>query len=470
MPTEFHAYIKHPTRRREKTRAYDAPARVTIEKGSRFLLLALVVSCLALFATTTRSRGATQFVSLMKVGGLIHGAVVDHVQISIEKAHTAGAEALIVEIDTPGGLLDSTLEIVKLLLNAPLPVFVYVYPSGAQAGSAGVIITMAGHVAAMAPGTNIGAATPVSIQGDMPEDVKKKVKQHTASYIETIAEQRNRNREWARKAVIDAESITSREAEENGVIDFVAKDLSELLSKADGRPVDVKGETRVLHTKGLRVVDVQLDWKEQFKLTLANPSIAFLFLIVAILGIYLEFNHPGLILPGAAGVLSAILFLFSIQIIPFNYLGLVLIALGIVCFILEMKFTSYGLLSVAGLIGFALGSLLLFDVPDRMFDPRSGATFRVPLTLVLPATLGLGLFVIAVMAMIIRVHRGAVQTAAEGMVGLVGTVKKALEPGGVGQVFLHGELWRATADEPVAVGQSVVVLSCENLIVKVKPK
>ncbi|MBN1656042.1 MAG: nodulation protein NfeD [Deltaproteobacteria bacterium] len=423
---------------------------------------------LGFVATPAPLQGSTEFVSAMKLNGLIHGATVDHVQLSIDKAYQSRAQALIIEIDTPGGLLDSTLEIVKLLLNSPIPVLVYVSPPGAQAGSAGVIITMAGHIAAMAPGTNIGAATPVSIQGELPEEMKKKVTQHTASYIETIAEQRNRNREWARKAVIDAESITCREAEENGVIDFVAKDLSDLLAKADGRLVEVKGKEQQLNTKGLRVVEIKLDWKERFKLGLASPSLAFLLLIVAILGIYLEFSHPGLILPGTVGVLSAILFLFSIQIIPFNYLGLALIILGIVCFVLEMKVTSYGLLSVAGLISFAFGSLLLFDVPDQMFDPRSGASFRVPLSLVLPATLGLGLFVVGVMAMVIRVHRRAVLTAFEGMVGQIGTVKKALEPGRVGQVFLHGELWRAISDEPVETGQAVVVTSCDSLIVKVK--
>jgi membrane-bound serine protease (ClpP class) len=449
-------------------RSIDATKVLRGYKRKGFFSSILVIAGLFILAWPSRLEGSTGFVSKMRVEGLIHGAVVSQIQMGIDYALKSRAEALVIELDTPGGLLDATLEIVKLLLNAPLPVIVYVFPSGAEAGSAGVIITMAGHIAAMAPGTNIGAATPVSMQGELPEDLKKKITQHTASYIETIAEKRNRNREWARRAVIDAESITSSAAEKNGVIDFIAKDLSELLSKADGRVVEVEGKELVLHTKGLRVVDVEFSWKERLKLGLANPSFSFLLLICAILGIYLEFSHPGLIVPGALGVLSAILFLFSIEMLPFNYLGLVLILLGIACFVLEMKFTSYGLFSVAGLAGFAFGSLLLFDVPDKMFDPRSSANFRIPLSLILPATLGIGAFVVGVMAMIIRVHRRTVLTAVEGMLGQVGTTQKSLEPREAGQIFLHGELWRAISDEPVNAGDAVVVTSCDGLTLKVK--
>jgi membrane-bound serine protease (ClpP class) len=405
---------------------------------------------------------------LTKIEGLIHEGVVEQVQIGIEQANNARAAALIVQLDTPGGLLDSTTKIVQLILNSPLPVFVYVYPSGAQAGSAGAIITMAGHVAAMAPGTNIGAATPVSMGGDLPEDMKKKAKQHTASYIETIAEERNRNREWARKAVLEAASITAKQAEQKGVIDFVVENIPQLLERADGRIVKVNGKETAIRTKGATVKEVTLDFKQRFKLKLADPSTSFVLLILAVLGIYAEFSHPGLIVPGTIGVLSALLFLISIQILPFNALGLSLIGLGILCFVLEMKFTSYGLLTVSGLVCFATGALMLYDVPEKAFDETSAKALLVPLNLIIPATLALGVFVAGVMYAVMRVMRRSVLTANEGMVGLTGKLTAPLEGGQPGQVFLNGELWRAVSDQPLGQNEKVVVVSCEGLTLKVK--
>ncbi len=413
-------------------------------------------------------RGAGGVVSATGIDGMIHDGVVSLLESSLQSAVRSGSVALLVRLDTPGGLLDSTGDIVQLILNAPLPVIVYVSPSGAQAASAGAIITMAGHIAAMAPGTNIGAATPVSIQGEMPEAMQKKATQHTASYIETIAEQRNRNPEWARKAVIEAESITSRQAEQNGVIDLVASDVDDLLAKIDGRTVEVRGEQVTLSTAGARVVEVQLGWRDRFRIGLADPTLAFLLLVFAVLGIYVEVNNPGLIVPGALGALCAVLFLFAIDVLPFNLFGLLLIALGIVCFVLEMKFTSYGLLALSGVLCFGFGALLLFDVPDQMFDPRTSSQFRVPLAVVLPSTLGMGLFVMGVMYAVVRVQRRQVLTSSEGMLGETGTMRQPLEPGVEGQLFLRGEMWRAVANEPLETGQKVEVIGREGLILKVK--
>lgn len=413
-------------------------------------------------------KGGTRVVSATGIKGMIHDGVVSQLRSSIDSAMRSGSVALLVRLDTPGGLLDSTGEIVQLVLNAPLPVIVYVSPSGAQAGSAGAIITMAGHIAAMAPGTNIGAATPVSIQGDLPEAMKNKVTQHTASYIETIAEQRKRNAEWARKAVIEAESITSRQAEENGVIDLVAADVEELLAEIDGKVVEVKGKQVTLRTRGARVTEVELGWKDRFRIGLASPTLAFLLLLLAVLGIYVEVNNPGLIIPGALGALSAILFLFAIDVLPFNLFGLLLIALGIICFVLEMKFTSYGLLALSGLLCFGFGALLLFDVPDQLFDPRSAAHFRLSLAVILPSTVSMGIFVMGVMYAVVRVQRRKVLTASEGMIGEKGTLRQVLEPGVEGQVFLHGEVWRAVADERLEAGQKVEVASRDGLTLKVR--
>ncbi len=439
----------------------------------RLLSAIFIVAGIALVGLASTSgradpRASPGLVSVTEVKGLIHDGVVSQIEASINDALRSGSVALVIQLDTPGGLLDSTLEIVKLVLNAPLPIFVYVHPPGAQAGSAGAIITMAGHIAAMAPGTNIGAATPVSLQGELPETAKKKIVEHTASYIETIAEQRHRNTEWARKAVVDAKSITSRQAAENGVVDFVAKDFDELLAQADQRVVEVSGKEVTLQTLGARPVHVQLDWKQRLKIFLASPAVAFVCLLLAVVGIYAEVNHPGLVVPGAVGVVSAILFLFSIQLLPFNLLGLVLILLGIICFVLEMKFTSYGLLTAGGLACFAGGALLLFDVPDEMFDPRTASAFRVPLSLVIPATATLGLFVAGVMVAVVRVQRARTLTAAEGMIGERGVLKETLEPGGQGQVFLRGEYWRAISDQQLEAGEQVVVAKCENLTVTVR--
>ena len=427
--------------------------------------LALLIAQPALAQDEER---APRTVYLVDLEGMIHGGVTNKLEKSIDQALRGGAEALVIRMDTPGGLLDSTREIVKVLLNAPLPIFVYVAPSGAHAGSAGVMITMAAHVAAMAPGTNIGAATPVSGTGqEIPEDMKRKVTNDTAAFVEAIAQQRKRNTEWAIDAVRDAVSITDREALKLNVVDIVAPTIDDLLAQADGRVVDVQGKDVTLATKDARIVHVELDLKDRLQIGLANPSLAFAFMLVAILGIYVEVSHPGMIVPGAIGALSAILFLFAIQVLPFNMLGLLLILLSFVLFALEMKFTSYGVLTAAGLASFAGGSLLLFDVPDEVFDPAS-VSFRVPAGLVLPATAALGVFVVLIVFLIVRTHRGRVLSANEGLIGEIGDVRRPPVGNQRGQVFVHGEYWRATSKQPLEVGDRVRVVAYENLTVEVE--
>jgi membrane-bound serine protease (ClpP class) len=418
-------------------------------------------------AVVVPAQDARRVVYATTVKGMIHGGVTGQIEKSIDEATRQGGAALLIELDTPGGLLDATRDIVQTILNAKVPVIVYVSPSGAHAGSAGLMITLAAHVAAMAPGTNIGAATPVSPQGEIPETMKKKVTNDTAAFVEAIAQQRKRNTDWAIKAVRDAVSVTDRDALRLRVIDLIAVTREDVLAQADGRVVSVGGEDRTLRTKGAAIVDVDLGLKDRMAIGLANPNLAFAFLLLAILGLYVEFGHPGLILPGAVGAIAAILFLFSIQVLPFNYLGLLLIALGITLFVLELKFTSFGLLTTGGLAALIAGSLLLFDVPEKMYDPR-GADFGVPLSLVLPATLTLGVFIAAVTFVVVRTLRRRVLTAAEGMVGEEGTVKAAIAPDSPGQVFLHGELWRAAANTPVSVGDRVRVVACTNLTVTVE--
>ena len=430
------------------------------------ILMILVLLGVAALSGPAAQEGR-KVVYVLEIKGMIHDGVTSRLEKAIDEASRQGAAALLIKLDTPGGLLDSTRDIVQKILGAPLPVIVYVCPSGAHAGSAGLMITLAAHVAAMAPGTNIGAATPVSPQGEIPETMKKKVTNDTAAFVEAIAQQRKRNTDWAIKAVRDAVSVTDQDALKLHVIDLIAATPEELLAKADGRTVKVQNGDRKLATKDAMMVDVHLSTKERFQIGLANPSLAFVLLLIAILGIYVEFSHPGLILPGAVGAGAGLLFLFSIQVLPFNYLGLLLIALGITCFVLELKFTSYGLLTAGGLAGLVAGSVLLFDVPEKMYDPR-GPRFGVPLALILPATITLGTFITGVMYLVIRTLRRRVLTATEGMVGEEGTVKVAVEPGAPGQVFLHGELWRAVAEEALEVGDCVRVVACNNLTVTVE--
>jgi membrane-bound serine protease (ClpP class) len=429
---------------------------------SVFLLAVALV-----LAASLAAQDARRVVRVTTVKGMIHGGVTRQLEKAIDVAARQGAEALLIELDTPGGLLDATRDIVQKLLNAPVPVIVYVAPSGAHAGSAGLMITLAAHVAAMAPGTNIGAATPVSPQGEIPETMKKKVTNDTAAFVEAIAQQRKRNTDWAIKAVRDAVSVTDRDALRLRVIDLVAASRDDLLAQADGRVVPVHGQDRTLRTKGASVVAIEMGLKDRVAVGLANPDLAFVFLLVAILGLYVEFGHPGLIFPGAVGAAAGLLFLFSIQVLPFNYLGLLLIAIGITLFALELKFTSYGLLTAGGLACLLAGSLLLFDVPEKVYDPR-GTRFGVPLSLVLPAVLTLGVFVAGVTFVVVRTLRRRVLTAGEGMIGEEGTVKAAIAAGATGQVFLHGELWRAVAGAPLSVGDRVRVVACRNLTVTVE--
>lgn len=433
----------------------------------RLFILFLILFASLAYAQDEIPAESTGTVYRVDMVDMIHKGTTSLLEMSIEQALKGNAEALLIRLDTPGGMLDATRDIVQLLLNAPLPIIVYVAPSGAHAGSAGVMITMAGHIAAMAPGTNIGAATPVSPQGELPEAMKKKVTNDTAAFVEAIAQQRERNTEWAIKAVRDAESVTDKNALELNVIDFIATSVDDLLNQAHGKKVKVDNKEVTLNTKDAKIIDVKLGTKQKMQIKLANPSLAFIFLLLAILGIYVEFSHPGMIVPGALGVLAGVLFLFSIQVLPFNYLGLLLIAVGFVCFALEMKFTSYGLLTIAGLAGLTVGSLIIFDVPEKVFDPRS-LSLRVPLSLVLPATITMGAIVMGVMYAVIRTQMTQVKTADEGMVGEIGEVRIA---GGLvkpAQVFLHGELWVAKSNNDLAVGDQVKVVSCTNLLVNVE--
>jgi membrane-bound serine protease (ClpP class) len=395
--------------------------------------------------------------------GMINPASQDYILGAIRLAEEASADALLIRIDTPGGMLQSTRTIVKAMMASKVPIITYVAPSGAQAGSAGVFITMAGHVAAMAPGTNIGAAHPVSGQGqDIEEsggkDLATKVENDTRAFAEVIARERGRNAEWAARAVTESVSVGYQEAHRLNVVDLIAADDAELLEKAHGRKVSVGKETVTLRVAGARIVEVEMTLKQKFVNTLADPNIAYLLMTIGFLGLYFELSNPGMIFPGVLGGLCLVLAFVALQVIPFNAAGLALMALALVLFILEAFVTSFGLLTIGGVLAMVMGGLLLFDTPD--------AIIQIDMTLLITVSVLLGAAALALSYLIARSQRQKGQTGAEEMVGLQGHVTQALSP--TGFVWVHGEIWSATADEPIAKGEEIEVIALEGLRLRVR--
>jgi membrane-bound serine protease (ClpP class) len=421
-----------------------------------FFFLALVMTGLSVMAQSKDSSSA--HVDWISIDGSINPAVDDFIRESIARAKVNGARALIIQLDTPGGLLSSTRTIVKEMLGSPVPVMVYVAPSGAGAGSAGVFITMAAHIAAMAPGTNIGAAHPVAGGGQEVKGVMgEKIENFTASFSETIARQRGRNAEWAIQAVRKSVSITEQEALKKNVIDIVAKDIDDLLTQADGRKVDVDGHKQALAVKGARVDRHQMSLKQKIINTIADPNISYLLLMAGILGLYMEFSHPGVIFPGVAGAICLLLAFASFQLLPINYTGLILMILGVALLVGEAFFPSFGVLGVGGTISLALGSLLLFDTQN--------ADFGVDRSIVFTAVATLGSFVLAISYLVFHSQKSRPTLGLEGLLGEVGEVRGALSP--TGKVFVHGEYWNAQADGEIPVGEKVKVVGYDGMCLKV---
>jgi membrane-bound serine protease (ClpP class) len=422
-----------------------------------YFFLSLLVAGVSVLAQSTNP--STPHVDLITIDGSINPAVDDFIRESIGRSKTNGARALIIQLDTPGGLLTSTRTIVKELLSDVVPVIVYVAPSGAGAGSAGVFITMAAHIAAMAPGTNIGAAHPVAGGGQEVKGVMgEKIENFTASFSESIAQQRGRNTEWAIQAVRKSVSITEKEALKIKVIDVVAKDIDDLLEQAHGRKVDIEGQKRELALKGARVQRYEMSLKQKVLNTIADPNIAYLLMMAGILGLYMEFAHPGVIFPGVAGAICLLLAFASLQLLPINYTGLALVVFGIALLIGEAFYPSFGVLGIGGMISLTLGSLLLFDTP--MSD------FGVDRTIVFTAVGTLGSFVLAVSYLVFRSQKEKVTLGIEGLIDEVGVVREKLSP--TGRIFVHGEIWKAQADSEIDVGEKVEVVGVEGMVLKVR--
>jgi membrane-bound serine protease (ClpP class) len=419
----------------------------------RALLLALTAALAAAVPAEALS------VARVEVEGVISPVTMRIVSTAIERARAEGAVALIVQLDTPGGLERSMRSIVQQILGSDVPVIVYVAPTGARAASAGVFITMAAHVAAMAPATNIGAAHPVAVGGGVDKESMKKIENDAAAFARTIATTRGRNAEWAEKAVRQSVSATEREAVRLKIVDLVAESTTDLLDRVDGRTVKTpKGEI-LLRTRGADVRTITISFRDRVLNVITDPNVAYILMMLGLLGLFFELSNPGVILPGVIGGISLILAFFAFQSLPVSYAGLLLILFAIVLFIAEVKVVSHGVLAIGGVVAMILGSLMLYDAPTP--------ALRVSWWVILP-TVGItaGVFIV-VLAAGVRALARRPTTGAAGLIGMTGVVKSAIAP--EGQVLVNGELWRAVTDGgPVGEGETVRVVAVEELTLTVE--
>lgn len=450
-----------------------------------------IAACLLLLSSDASTQGKSLHVITLD-DDIINPVSAEYISDAIDRAEADKAVALIVELDTPGGLLTSTRTIVRRIMNAKVPVIVYVAPRGARAGSAGVFITLAGHVAAMAPSTNIGAAHPVQMEdkrssSDAFEELAKKlftkdektekkdkkaqketklpalpmeqkILNDTKAWAEAIARERGRNPAWALRAVEESVSVPDGEALKLRIIDLVANDRQDLLDKIDGRTVEMPGGSVVLETKNAKLIETPKNFRLRWLMALAHPNIAYILMMLGFYGLLFEFTHPGVVFPGVAGAGCLILAFFGLQVLPTNYAGVALIVLAIGMFIAEIKVTSYGLLTLGGVIALFFGSLILFS------SPYDFMRVSIPVALSFSfATMAVASFLAFI---VIRSSRRRVVTGAEGLIGVRGEVKSW--SGGRGKIFVHGELWDAKSAEELVEGDAAEVESVEGMTLTVR--
>jgi membrane-bound serine protease (ClpP class) len=421
-------------------------------------LLAGPATFLLVFLLGCSAVRAAEPVSIIEMDGAIGPITVRLLSNAIERARADHSQALIVELNTPGGLERSMRSMVQSILSSEIPVIVYVAPTGARAASAGVFITMAAHVAAMAPATNIGAAHPVAVGGQMDKEMVKKVESDAAAFARTIATERGRNVEWAEKAVRSSVSATEREAVKLKVVDLIADNVPDLLAKVDGRVVKTAKGPVTLHMRDATVKRIDVRFRDRLLALISDPNVAYILMMVGMLGIFFELSTPGAVLPGVIGGISLILAFFAFQSLPVNWAGLLLILFGLVLLVADIKVASHGILTVGGIVAMVLGSLMLYDMPE------SG--LRISWLVIIPTVGATAGVVILAVSMGLRALRRPPTTGAVGMVGHVGVVKRALDP--EGQVLVDGELWRAvTRDGPVPAGDNVEIVSVEGLTLTV---
>ena len=427
-------------------------------KWVRLLGLAVLLLAVAVSVYASGEETKPRF-DVIVIDSAITPPVAEYIIASVAASSKAGSEGLIIQMDTPGGLDLAMRDIIKSLLNAPLPVIVYVAPKGARAASAGAFITVAAHIAAMAPGTNIGAAHPVAIgAGKMDETMLEKVESDAVAYARSIAKERGRNVEWMEKAVRKSASIPAEEALQLHVIDVVADNVQDLLAKINGWKVTLPSGKKMLRTQGAEINMKSMGFREKVLITISNPNIAYLLFIIGLAGLYFEFAHPGVVLPGIVGGISLILAFFAFQTLPINYAGILLILFAVILFIAEIKVMSHGVLTIGGVVSFALGSIMLFESPDP--------ALRVSWSVLVPAVLITSLFFAGVISLAVKAQLRKPVTGQQGMIGEY--AQAVTDIGEEGKVFLRGEYWNASSPSPIKKGSRVKVFGIRGLVLDVE--
>lgn len=428
----------------------------------RSVAIGIVLAACAGLATRAQPAAPVAFVA--EWDGIIHPVTVEYVRGAIQRADAANAAILVLTLRTPGGLVDSTRDINTAIIAAKTPVAVFVGPSGGRAASAGFLITIAADIAAMAPGTHVGAAHPVAGDGQKVDDtMEKKMVSDVAGYARTLATQRKRNVELVEKAVTESRSFTEQEALEASpaLIDVIAPDVPTLLRQLDGRRVTrFDGRIETLRTAGATIERVELTWAQRFLSLLAHPQIAYLLLTLGTLGLTIELWNPGSILPGVVGGICLLLAFFAFQVLPVNFAGVALIVFGIILLILEVKVTSYGLLGAGGVLSLLLGSIMLVDSPLP--------ELQVGLRLIVPMTLAISGILVFLVRLAVQAQRTRPVTGDAGMIDELGKALSPIAPGGVGSVQTHGEIWTATSSEPIEAGEKVRVVGVNGLVLTVR--
>lgn len=427
--------------------------------------LALTAALVLALSTGGAARQNAPLVYTAEVKGIIHPVAAEYIQSVISRADAANAALVVLTLQTPGGLVDSTRDINNSIIHAKTPVAVFVGPSGNRAASAGFLITIAADVAAMAPGTHIGAAHPVSGSGEkVDETMSKKMASDVASYARTLATQRKRNVTLVEQGVTESKSFTETEALNASppLIDLVASDVNDLLNKLDGRTISrFDGRTQTLELTNATTQPVEMSWAQRLLSLIAHPQIAYLLLTLGTLGLTIELWNPGAILPGVVGGICLLLAFFAFQVLPVNYAGVMLILFGLALLILEVKVASFGLLATGGVISLFFGSMMLIDSPLP--------ELQIGLWFIAPITLGLSAIILFLVHLGVQAQRTKPVTGESGMIGETGQALTDLGPGVHGSIRAHGEIWSATSDRPIAAGQQVRIVAVKGLLVTVRP-
>lgn len=418
---------------------------------------------LLMFSTAALQTEESNLVYRIQIAGVINPASSEFIETAIDEANENGASCLVIELDTPGGLMKSMNAIIKAILSSEVPVVVYVSPSGSHCASAGVFIMMAAHVAAMSPATNIGAAHPVNVGGgaDTSTVMMEKITNDAVSYIRSLAEKNGRNADWAEDAVVKSVSITERQALDEGVVDLIAQNFDSLLAAIDQRTVPTIIGTRTIHSNPAVIRIIERDWRFGLLDVLTDPNVAYMLMMLGMYGLFFEIYNPGMVVPGVFGGICIILALYSFHMLPVNYAGVALIALSLILFLLEIKIASHGVLSIGGVISLFLGSIMLIDSTQEMME--------ISLGVIIPVVGITAFFFLSIITIGIRAQRSKIASGLESMIGEIGTVTESIRKRRPGQILVHGEIWQAKSAHPVTKGKAVRVTKTEGMTLTVEP-